>query len=118
MKITGTVLRAALPAVIVLAVFCSVGQTANAQTTKPDTAASQDQMQQPDSQKPASEMRTFAGKIVKQGKVLVLSDTDGKAYKLDDQQKAKELVDKEVKVTVALDASTGVIRVTALDPAQ
>jgi hypothetical protein len=117
MKKIGTILRATLPAVIVIAGFCSVGQTATAQTTKPDTAASQDQMQQPDNQKPASETRIFAGKIVKHGNILILSDTGGKTYKLDDQQKAKEFVNKEVKVTGVLDDSTGVIRVTAIEPA-
>jgi len=111
-------LRATLPAVIVIAGFCYIGQTANAQSTKPDTPASQDQMQQPDNQKPASETRTFAGKIVKHGNMLVLSDAEGKTtYKLDDQQKAKDFVNKEVKVTGVLDVSTGVIRVTAIDPA-
>ena len=120
MKETRYVLRNLLPAALVIAGFCSVGQTATAQSPKPDTVASaQDQsMPQPDSQRAAVETKTFTGKIVKSGGVLVLSDAQGKAtYKLDDQQKAKEFVNKDVKVTGVLDDSTGVIRVTAIEPA-
>jgi Protein of unknown function (DUF5818) len=109
------VVRLALSAAVVMAGFCCVGQTAIAQNSN---ASSQDQMQQPDHQKPAAEAKTFAGKIVKAGNMLVLSDAEGKTtYKLDDQQKAKEFVNKEVKVTGVLDASTGMIRVTAIEPA-
>ena len=75
-------------------------------------------MQQPENQKPAAETKTFSGKIVKAGSSLVLSDAEGKTtYKLDDQQKAKELDNQAVKVTGTLDASTGMIRVTAIEPA-
>jgi len=50
--------------------------------------------------------------------MLVLSDMENKAtYKLDDQQKAKDFVNKAVKVTGVLDDSTGVIRVSAIEPA-
>jgi len=115
MKKIGVVVRTALSAAMVIAGFCGVEQTAIAQNSTP---AAQDQMQQPDNQKPASETRTFEGKIVKAGKLLVLSDTEGKTtYKLDDQQKAKEYVNKDVKVTGILDASTGMIHVTVIDPA-
>jgi hypothetical protein len=105
--------RVALSAAILVAGFCCVGQTAIAQNSNP---SAQDQMQ-PDHQKPAAETKTFAGKIVKAGNTLVLSDPEGKTtYKLDDQQKAKEFVNKDVKVTGVLDASTGMIRVTAIEP--
>jgi hypothetical protein len=120
MKNRGTVLRNLLLAAIVLAGFCYVGQTATAQNSTPYTIASaQDQsMPQPDNQNPAAETKTFTGKIVKLGGVLVLSDAEGKTtYKLDDQQKAKEFVNKDVNVTGVLDGSTGVIRVSAIEPA-
>jgi len=114
MKKVGVVVRTALSAAMVIAGFCCVGQTAIAQNSNP---AAQDQMQKPDNQKPAAEMKTFAGKIVKAGNVLVLSDPEGQAtYKLDDQKKAREFVNKNVKVTGVLDASTGMIRVTAIEP--
>jgi hypothetical protein len=55
---------------------------------------------------------------VKAGDKLVLTDAEGKTtYLLDDQQKAKEFVNKNVKVTGVLDASSGMIRVSAIDPA-
>ena|ERR1700690_3533042 len=115
MKKTGVVVRIALSTALVIAAFCGAGQRAIAQNSTP---AAQDQMQQPYNQKSASETRTFAGKIVKVGKLLVLSDTeDNTTYKLDDQQKAKEYVNQDVKVTGVLDASTGMIRVTAIEPA-
>ena len=119
MKRTGAVVRSALSAAVVIAGFCYGGQAAIAQNSNPyNVVSAQDQMQQPDSQKPAAETKTFTGKIVKAGNVLVLSDAEGKTtYKLDDQQKAKEFVNKDVKVTGVLDASTGMIRVTAIEPA-
>ncbi len=115
----GGVVRAALSAAVVIAGFCYVGQTATAQNSNLyNFVSAQDQMQQPDAQKPAAETKTFTGKIVKAGNELVLSDTGGKTtYKLDDQRKAKEFVNKDVKVTGVLDDSTGVIRVTAIEPA-
>jgi len=98
-----------------IAGFCYLGQITIAHNA---SSSAQDQMQQPDTQKPAAEAKTFAGKIVKAGNTLVLSDAEGKTtYKLDDQQKAKEFVNKDVKVTGVLDASTGMIRVTAIEPA-
>jgi hypothetical protein len=115
MKKMGVVVTTALSAAMVIAGFCCAGQMAIAQSPSPGI---QDQMQQTDNQKAASETRTFEGKIVKAGKLLVLSDTEGKTtYKLDDQQKAKEYVNKDVKVTGVLDASTGMIHVTVIDPA-
>ena len=112
----GTVVRIALLMAVVIAAFCYVGQTAIAQNS--NVASAQDQMQPPDGQKPQADTKTFTGKIVKAGNVLVLSDEEGKTtYKLDDQQKAKEFVNKDVKVTGVLDASTGMIRVTAIEPA-
>jgi hypothetical protein len=118
MKKTGILLCAALPAALAIAGFCTAGQAAMAPNSNLiNVASAQDQMQRPDTQKPATEAKTFAGKIVKEGDVLVLTDAEGKTtYKLDDQQKAKAFVNKDVKVTGVLDDSTGIIRVTAIDP--
>ena len=55
---------------------------------------------------------------MKSGDKFVLSDPAGQTtYQLDDQQKAQAFVNKNVRVTGMLDASTGTIRVTAIDPA-
>jgi hypothetical protein len=104
-----------LPAVLLIAGLGYL--VATAQTSKPSTAPVQDQMQQPDQQKPVAETKSFSGKIVKMGNVLVLSDQTGKkTYQLDDQQKAQGFLNQDVKVTGVLDASTGIIRVTSIDP--
>jgi hypothetical protein len=117
MKKKGILLGAALPAALAIAGFCYAGQAAPAPNSHLTNAVSaQDQMQQPDTRKPAAETKTFSGKIVKTGNMLVLSDAEGKTtYKLDDQQKAKAFVNKDVKVTGVLDDATGMIRVTAIE---
>jgi hypothetical protein len=97
-----------------------LGQPAIAQDTTHhnDPAAQQQPAPQPDDQSSAAQAKTFTGKIVKAGDKLVLTDAEGKTtYLLDDQQKAKEFVNKNVKVTGVLDASSGMIRVSAIDPA-
>jgi len=98
-----------------------VWEPAVAQNTTPhnDVAAAQQQpAQQPDSPGSASEAKTFTGKIVKDGDKLVLTDADGKmTYQIGDQQKAKAFLNKSVKVTGILDASTWQIRVIAIEPA-
>jgi uncharacterized protein YxjI len=64
-----------------------------------------------------NESQTFTGKIIKSGDKLVLTDATGKiVYQLDDQIKAKEFLDKNVKVTGVLDASTKMIHVSAIEP--
>lgn len=100
--------------------LCLAGSSAIAQSSpSPDqAAAAQQEPSQPDAPNTASETKTFTGKIMKAGDKLVLSDTESKiTYQLDDQQKAQEFVNKNVKVTGVLDASTGVIRVSAIEPA-
>jgi hypothetical protein len=62
-------------------------------------------------------VHTFSGKIVKSGNKFVLAASDNlTTYQLDDQQKAQDFRNKSVRVTGSLDASTGTIRVTAIDP--
>lgn len=72
------------------------------------------------SQQPANQdadQKTFTGVIVKSGDKLVLTDPLTKtSYQLDDQRKAQELVNKNVKVTGVLDPTTGTIRVSAIEP--
>lgn len=64
-----------------------------------------------------AESKSFTGKIVKQGDKLVLTDATGKtSYQLDDQVKAKEFMNKNVKVTGILDAATTTIHVSSIDP--
>jgi hypothetical protein len=88
-------------------------------SSSPDATAQQQPMQ-PDNQNAVgtpSEKTTFNGTITKSGNKLVLTAADSKTtYQLDDQQKAKDFLNKSVKVTGVLDASTGTIRVSAIDP--
>jgi len=101
--------------------LCLAGSSAIAQSSSSpnhDATAQQEPAQQPDAPNTASETKTFIGKIMQTGDKLVLSDPASKTiYQLDDQQKAQEFVNKNVKVTGVLDASTGVIRVSAIEPA-
>ena len=114
----GSALRSVLPVAIMFVGFCYFGQTTAAQDPRPNIPPSaQEQPVPPDSPKPALEPQMFTGKIVKSGNVLVLFVAGTKTkYKLDDQQKAKEFVNQDVKITGVLDDSTGVIRVTAIEP--
>jgi hypothetical protein len=108
-----------LPVVALTAALCVASQPMLAQSA-PDSsrdATAQQQPMQPDDQTAAS-VKTFSGKIVKSGDKFVLSDINNKTtYQLDDQQKAQDFLNKSVKVTGVLDASTGTIRVSAIEPA-
>jgi lipopolysaccharide export system protein LptA len=56
--------------------------------------------------------KEFTGTIVKHGGTMMLNDSAANvSYKLDDQNKAKEYVGKQVRVTGTLDSSTNVIHV-------
>jgi hypothetical protein len=107
----------ALTAALCLATLPAVAQGASG---SPGTPTAQQQPMPPDNQNassPASEP-TFSGKIVKMGSKLVLMDASNKTtYQLDDQQKARDFVNKNVRVTGVLDAGTGTIKVSAIDPA-
>jgi Protein of unknown function (DUF5818) len=86
----------------------------NPSAAAPSTTTQQQPMQ-PDDQT-ANVAKTFHGKIVQAGDKLVLTATD-KTYQLDDQQKAQDFLNKSVKITGVLDASTGTIRISAIEPA-
>ncbi|HKB99671.1 MAG TPA: DUF5818 domain-containing protein [Terriglobales bacterium] len=103
--------------------LCFASQPALAQSAS-DSArnpTAQQQPVQPNDQPAAvstASEKMFEGTIVKAGDKFVLTATDSKTtYQLDDQQKAQGFVNKSVKVTGVLDASTGTIRVKAIDPA-
>jgi hypothetical protein len=110
-----------LPAAALIVGLCLMSQPSmaqNAASPNPDPNAQQQSMPQPGDQAQATQNATFTGKIVKSGSKLVLTDADGKtSYQLDDQKKAKQFMNQNVKVTGVLDASTGTIRVSAIDPA-
>jgi hypothetical protein len=110
-----------LPVMALSVALCFASQPTFAQSasgSSPNTATQQQPMQ-PDNQNAVSapSEKTFNGTIVKSGNKLVLTAADSKTtYQLDDQLKAKDFLNKSVKVTGVLDASTGTIRVSAIDP--
>jgi len=121
MKKIQFVLSMMLPVMALSVALCFASQPTLAQSasgSSPNTAAQQQPLQ-PDDQNAVStpSAKTFNGTIVKSGNKLVLTAADSKTtYQLDDQQKAKDFLNKSVKVTGVLDASTGTIRVSAIDP--
>lgn len=114
------VVRNVLPMMAVVAGLFLLMQPAMAQSASPhnDPAAQQQPPQPGDGQAAPSETKTFTGKIVKTGDKFVLSDVASKTtYELDDQMKAQSFLNKTVKVTGVLDAATGVIHVSVIEPA-
>ncbi|HEV2617602.1 MAG TPA: DUF5818 domain-containing protein [Candidatus Acidoferrales bacterium] len=64
-------------------------------------------------QTPQQAMQKFEGTIVKSKSKYILQDkTSGATYQLDNQDKAKEFVGKDVKVTGTLDPTTNTIQVS------
>jgi Protein of unknown function (DUF5818) len=96
------------------------------QSTQPkaDQTQSQPGSDQPQSQTTpapsasadAQTQNSFSGTVVKTGNHYVLK-TDKMTYQLDDETKAKQFEGKQVTVNGTLDKSTGVIRVTDIQPA-
>jgi len=104
---------AALTAVL----FASQSAFARSDDSPRNPNTQQQQMPNDQNAQSAVSQKTFSGKIVKSGDNLVLTDADNKTtYQLDDQQKAHDFLNQSVKVTGVLDASTGTIRVTAIEP--
>jgi hypothetical protein len=93
--------------------------------TSPATQPQQPEAAQPtqqDAQMPASGEATtqdstaFSGKIVKENGMVVLKDPVTKvSYKLDDTKKAKQYLNKQVKVTGKLDATSNTIKVEDIE---
>lgn len=91
---------------------------AKTQDQSTPNAVAQDQSAPPQAN-PADPVdgKTFTGKIVKSGDKLVLNAaSEKKVYQLDDQVKAREFLNKAVKVTGNLDVATGTIHVSSIDP--
>jgi len=79
--------------------------------------------QQPNTAQQPNDMQTqdakpFNGTIVKEKGKLVLKDTAANvSYQLDDQEKAKQFVGKQVRVTGKLDLNTNLIHVDNIEGA-
>jgi hypothetical protein len=120
MKKTQFALSTMLPVMALTAALCFTSQSTLAQSAPDSSRKTQQQPMQPDDRNAANAAseKTFSGKIVKSGNKLVLTAADSRTtYQLDDQLKAQDFLNKNVKVTGVLDASTGTIRVSAIEPA-
>ncbi len=85
----------------------------------PGQASSTPQQQQTEATNPQQSARSFEGKIAKAGDQLVLQESSTQtAYKLDDQDKAKQFEGKNVKVMATVDASTNTLHVVEITPSE
>ena len=108
-----------IPALSVTAVMLCAGRLLPAQSSSGNSQGTQ--IEQPQRTLPPDDPdvhpKAFNGVIVKSGDKLVLLDTLTKTtYQLDDQEKAKEFLNKNVKVTGVLNPASGTIHVNAIDP--
>ena len=104
-----------LPALALTATLFCAGPLMHAQSSPVNSQAQQQPNAQPDDQN--TTQKSFTGTVVKSGDKLILTDSASKTtYQLDDQMKAQDFVNKNVKVTGVLDPATGTIRVSAIDP--
>ena len=117
MKRTQFALSTTVPVMALSAALCFMNTSALAQSASSRNPTTRQEPMQPDNQDTAV-VKAFSGKIVKSGNKFVLTDAYNKTtYQLDDQQKAQDFLNKNVKVNGALDPSTGTIRVTTIEPA-
>jgi hypothetical protein len=95
--------------------LCLASQLISAQNH--DQSSRNPTTQRPVQNEPPVSVNAFSGRVVKSGNKFVLAASDNlTTYQLDDQRKAQDFLNKTVTVTGSLDASTGTIRVTAIDP--
>jgi hypothetical protein len=107
--------------VVALLGLSGLGINLSAQQTPstPSQAGSTPQQQQTDATSPQQSARSFEGKIAKSGDQLVLQESSTQtAYKIDDQQKAKQFEGKNVKVMATVDASTNTLHVVDITPSE
>jgi len=103
-------------AVIVLAAAFSAAFAQQGQATQPGANDQQTQSTPAPEASADAQPQNFTGTIVKAKNHYVLK-TDKMTYQLDDETKAKQFEGKQVNVSGTADNSTGVIRVTDIQPA-
>ena len=103
-----------LLSIIALLGLSGLGINLSAQQTPstPSPAGSTPQQEQTDASSAQQSARSFQGKIAKAGHEFVLQESSTQtAYKLDDQDKAKQFEGKNVKVMATVDPSTSTLHV-------
>lgn len=110
----------ALAAALLPAAFAQQSQSTQPKADQTQSQPGSDQSQGQTTPAPGASADTqtqnFSGAVVKAGEHYVLK-TDKMTYQLDDETKAKQFEGKQVTVNGTLDKSTGVIRVTDIQPA-
>jgi hypothetical protein len=110
----------ALAAALLPAAFAQQSQSTQPKAHQTQSQPGSDQSQGQTTPAPGASADTqtqnFSGAVVKAGEHYVLK-TDKMTYQLDDETKAKQFEGKQVTVNGTLDKSTGVIRVTDIQPA-
>jgi Protein of unknown function (DUF5818) len=110
-----------LLSIVALLGLSGLGMNLAAQQTPstPSQTGSMPQQQQTDATNPQQSARSFEGKIAKSGDQLVLQENSTQtAYKLDDQDRAKQFEGKDVKVTATVDTNTNMLHVVNITPAE
>ena len=121
MKIFTMFLRLSSALALAAALLCSAQLLfAQAVAGDPQSNPIAQQEQQPPRAVPPDDPdvheKAFTGVIVRSGDKLVLLDTISKtSYQLDDQEKARDFLSKNVRVTGVLNPASGTIHVTAID---
>ena len=108
-----------LLSVVALVGLSGLGINLSAQQTPstPAQAGAAPQQQTDASQQQSA--RSFEGKTAKSGDQLVLQESSTQtAYKIDDQEKAKQFEGKNVKVMATVDASTNTLHVVDITPSE
>lgn len=110
-----------LLSIVAMLGLSGLGMNLMAQQTPstPSSSSSMPQQQQTDATNPQQSARSFEGKIAKSGDQLVLQENATQtAYKLDDQDKAKQFEGKDVKVMATVDSSTNTLHVVDITPVE
>jgi Protein of unknown function (DUF5818) len=93
-------------------------QTPSTTPTMPGPTGSTPE-QETDTANPHQSARSFEGRIAKSGGRLVLEDRAAQtSYKLDDQDKARKYLGKNVKVMATMDARSDLLHVIDIVPAR
>ncbi len=106
---------------IALLGLSGLGINLSAQQTpsSPSQAGSTPRQEQTDASSAQQSARSFEGKIAKSGHELVLRESSTQtAYKLDDQDKAKQFEGKNVKVMATVDPGTNTLHVVDITPSE
>ena len=109
------------PFLVIFTVLVESGLWSQNSVTPPPAPGQIDrtQQQEADTATPHQSARSFEGRILRVGDQYVLEDKAAQtSYKLDDQQKAKNYLGKNVKIMATMDSRSHILRVIDIVPAR